>query len=165
MKRPILLSLALSAVLATLLACGPSAAQVKTATAARYRVQADVVLPIVVGVVEQAYKIQHVDPDRRTILTVERWYEADGMQPDPARRRNRRPSGAIKLSFKIVLVPAAGALQVEVTPVTVQHRGDFSALIPLTLADPDMPTWIRGKTDALNVAIWDQLRDYAVTPG
>jgi len=157
----IIMSLAAAGVHA-LAGCGPSGTQIKTARAARYQADQSAVLRHVVEAVQRDYRLQLVDTEAGVVETVERWYEEDGTFAQLRALPNGRGVNdrSIKLNYRIALVHEAGTIAVEITPIAGQKRSGYSALFPLHPGEPDMPGWIAGKTDLLQVAIHEQLRAY-----
>jgi len=63
-------------------------------------------------------------------------------------------------NYRIALIFQTGTITVEVAPIALQKRSGYAALIPLHPGEMDLPGWIAGKTDLLQVAIHEQLRAY-----
>lgn len=165
MKRLLLVSLLALASLG-LPACGPSSAQIRAARTATYQGDEAAIFRAALAAVRDGYDVQASDPATGTLVTAERWYEANGTfagsRWDHASRR--RIDRSILLHYRVTLHREAGQVRVEVVPVAQQLRAGYSALFPMAPGDPSMPGWISGKTDLLSVAIWERLRPFEVAP-
>ena len=151
-----------------LVACGPSAQQVKTAREAQYRADGNVVFRAVVdAIADKRHKIAQADASTGAVATEPRWYEPDGTFEDKAADGERAmvEHGSILLGFEVQVTPAGDTFTVTVTPRAVQVREGSAAPHPLSANDPAMTSWIAGKTDDLYLAIYERLKPYAVKPG
>lgn len=149
-----------------LVACGPSAAQVKTARTATYNTTASVTFQAAVSALKaNDYKLAAADPVTGQAESVTRWYEEDGTfvaknSDDEVVQKDKM----IALTMHVAVVPAGGGFRVEVTPHATQLRSGYSALVPLTEHDAPMTSWIAGKVDNLYVTIYDTLKKDAAAP-
>src|SRR5688572_8352921 len=64
--------------LAIAAACGPSAKEVETAKAARYRGPAIQIFDIAESVAQGTFKLYDSDPDQYVFMTLPKWYSPDG---------------------------------------------------------------------------------------
>lgn len=151
-----------------LIACGPSAAQIKTARTARYHADASVVFQAGVAALKaNDYKVEQADPVTGRASTTGKWYEVDGtsMSRDSRGQAQMTSAGGILLSVEIAVQVDAGSFWVDVIPHVLQARSGYSAPLELKPDDPAMPGWVSGKLDNIYVSIYDGLKQYAAQPG
>lgn len=146
---------------ALLAACGPSAGQIRTAREARYQGSRDeVFLAVTEAIPKVQQTIDKTDTDAAAILTAGRWYEPDGTYEDKALGRDsiQMQDGSIFLAFVIRVVGDAPPYQVLVEPTVDQFRSGYSALYHMKPDDPQMPGWVHGKVDDLQLALHARLK-------
>lgn len=152
-----------------LAACGPSAAQVKEAREARYQGTRDeVFLAVNQAVTAVGQKVERSDPEAAALMTKPRWYEKDGTFEDKALGSDQvqAEDGSILLAFVVRVVGEAPPFQVVVEPTAEQVRSGYSALYRFQPGDPQLPGWVLGKVDDLQLAVHRQLRvKLAAAPG
>ena len=155
----------------TLVACGPSAA-LKEARSARYQGTRDEVYLATIEAVKTLYPVFRSDPEAGTILTDGRWYEPDGPYADIA-NANRDTSGSVEnlsvdgavfLGFIVQVVGAAPPYAVAVLPSAHQVRAGYAAPYKFKPDDPQLPGWVIGKREKLEVALHARLKGQFITP-
>lgn len=147
-------------------ACGPSAAQVKTAKEASYRTDADTVFRVVVAQVSKKYKVINADAKAGMLRTEDRWYEKDGTYEDKKANDGQIvEDGSVVMHYVVKLAGGPSEYKVEVIPIVAQVRNGYAAPFKLAPDDLQMPGWVHGKTDDLYLAIYESLKVYAVQPG
>lgn len=152
----------------TLVACGPSSAQIKTARTARYDVTASAAFQAGVAALKaNDYKVTQVDPVAGRALTEARWFEVDGtsLSRDSDGRPQMTSAGAIELALEIGVVADGAAFFVQVIPHVLQHRAGYSAPLAIKEGDGAMPGWVSGKVDNVYLSIYDALKANAAVPG
>jgi hypothetical protein len=158
----------LAAAGALLAACGPSSAQIKQARDARYQGNRDEIFLAVAEAVGKEQPIDKRDPDEAALLTRGRWFEADGTYEDKAVREEDRMAltdGAIFLVFLVKVVGSEPPFQVVIEPQVDQIRSGYSAPYRMKPGDPQMPGWVHGKVDDLQLAVYNRLKGHvAVAP-
>lgn len=149
--------------------CGPSSGQVRQARETRYQGTRDeVFLAMTEALGQEQQRIDKSDPDAAAALTVGRWYEPDGTYEDKALGRDsvQVEDGSIYLAFVVQVVGDAPPFQVVVEPTVDQFRSGYSALYHMKPDDPQMPGWIHGKVDDLQLALYARLKSRAIAaPG
>lgn len=152
------------ALLALLVACGGSSAQLKTARDARYSAPEATLLSEVKGVVEKNYQIVLEDPATRTIKTRPVWHRPEGpIDQAPGNNPARLNEGSINLSFIVSIPQVDGAYRVNIEPIILRKEAISSAPQPLTLDNALVPGWVHGKLEALELALHDRLKSYAAS--
>ncbi|MEO7397417.1 MAG: hypothetical protein ABIW84_02530, partial [Ilumatobacteraceae bacterium] len=69
---------ALTLLAISVLGCGPSSAQIKTAKTAEYKAPSSQILDIAVQVAQKTYQVNDIDPQKSTFTTAGQWYSAEG---------------------------------------------------------------------------------------
>lgn len=161
-------ALPLVALALLLVACGGG--QAKVARTAQYKTDANTVFKAVVDATGQKHKVERADAPSLMLVTVPRWYEADGTYApmDASGEGAMLQDKAILLMYEVRVVQGAvdGTFQVNVIPHIRQKRSGYSALVDLAPDDMAVPGWVHGKTDLLYETIYASLKPYAVTaPG
>lgn len=141
-------------------ACGPSAAQVKTARTAKYRVTAAQAFQAGVAALDSNdFKIKVADPVASQAVTVSRWYEADGtFAAKDADGNPRLQDGAINLTVELEVLADGEAVRIDVRPVVVEMRTGYSQGVRIEPDSPQMPGWVTGKLDNVYLSIHDRLK-------
>lgn len=152
-----------------LAACGPSAAQIKAAREARYQGTRDEVFLAVNDALPRiGQKVERSDPEAGAVLTTPRWYEKDGTYEDKALGSDRiqAEDGSILLGFLVTVVGQAPPYQVLVEPSADQIRTGYSAPYHFQPGDPQLPGWVSGKVDDLQLELHKRLAvKFAGAPG
>jgi hypothetical protein len=156
-------------VAAAVIACGPSAAELKTAKTAMYVGNAAEIFKLIVATTGETYKVAdaqshgeetEVDYD---LITQPQWYNPEG---------GRESAGggdfvqlvdrSIQLSLIVTLTePEPRRFLVTVTPKTFQHVSGSPKPRELSPDDPNLPGWVQGRVDSLYVEIHKRLQNYA----
>ncbi|NVB80332.1 MAG: hypothetical protein HOV81_18205 [Kofleriaceae bacterium] len=155
--------LVLFAAVAFSAACGPSAAEIKTAQTAKYKATAADLYGIAEQVTAETYKIGETKPPT-ALATVPQWYSPEG---------GRQSSGAggyaqiEDRSVNLVLVVEVlelddGSFAIKVTPKTLQHVSGSPQPRELMADDPNLPPWIHGRVESLQLAIYQRAQQFAV---
>ena len=145
--------------------CGPSSAQIKTAKTAIYTAPPSTILDIAVQVTQQTYKIGDVDVEQRTLTTMPQFYNQEGGRQSPGKDGFVTTRGGSVTLTMIVQVLAAGPgddrVIVKVTPKTYQVIEWSPQPRELAPDDPNLPPWVRGRADALALAIYESAKSFA----
>jgi hypothetical protein len=160
--------LALAPAAVTLVACGPSAGQIKTAREARYVGTRDEVYLAVSTALAKEAKIERSDPEQAVLMTLPRWYEKDGTYEDKGLGSDTvmAEDGSILLALLVRVVGDQAPFQVVVEPMAEQIRSGYSARYRFLPGDPQLPGWIAGKVDDLQLALHARLqKTLAMPPG
>ncbi|MEZ4398622.1 MAG: hypothetical protein R3B06_01290 [Kofleriaceae bacterium] len=149
-----------------MVACGPSAAQIKTARTAQYNTTASAAFQAgVAALPANGFKIDQADPVAGRALSQARWFERDGTSAAKDANGNPRVAdGAVVVAFEIGVVSEGSTVSVKVVPHVQQHRDGLSATVPLAEDDPSMPGWIHGMLDNIYLDIYNKLKASAVAP-
>jgi hypothetical protein len=147
-------------------ACGPSAGQLKTAREARYQGTRDeVFFAVSQALAMEKEKVDKLDAEQGAVLTVGHWYEPDGTSEDRALGKDsvQVQDGSIYLAFVVTVVGDAPPYGVMVEPTVDQFRNGYSALYHMTPTDPQLPGWVKGKVDDLQLGLYSHLKSRVVT--
>jgi hypothetical protein len=153
-RRALLLAAAAAAVVA---ACGPSSTQLKQAREARYEGSRDDLFMAVVQAVEQDHEIDKLDHERGALLTKGRWHEPDGTFEDSS-DVNRMQSGSVFLGMLVRLDGAEPPYRVLVEASADQVRDGYSAPYHFKPDDPQLPGWVIGKVEDLQLKLHERLK-------
>ncbi|MEJ7596350.1 MAG: hypothetical protein WKG01_00455 [Kofleriaceae bacterium] len=151
--------------LAVLVACGASSAQVKNARETQYTAPPATLFAEVKPVIEKDYRIVRTDPGALSYQTEPRWYTPEGLA-DHAEGGNiaRLQENSINLSLVVTFPQVdAGQHRVTVTPIILRKPGISSKPETLDRNDPSIPGWVGGKVEGLELAIYEHLKSYAAT--
>ena len=172
LSRRTLLLAAAAAVLAAATGCGPSSAQLKEAREARYHGTRDeVMLEVMNTLDQQKLKPERSDAEVGALITTGRWYEVDGTYEDKALGVDRDDVVNVKdrsvfLRYHVEVRGEAPPFQVVVSPEVDQFRNGYSALYHMKPDDPEMPGWVQGKVDDLQLLLHTRLKaKFAGAPG
>ena len=155
--------------LAMLVACGPSAAELKTAKTASYVGDPKTMFETVIATTGETYKVAEATQDGETykLITAEQWYSPEG---------GRQSSGtgdyvqiddrSIRLQLLVEMTSQTISdtrtrTMVVVTPVAYQHIAGSPQPRELKPDDPNLPGWVSGRVDSLHLAIHKSLQKYA----
>jgi hypothetical protein len=162
MKRALLMVFAVAA-------CAASDAEIRTARAAVYQGDAGQLIQLAEqGAADENYKIAGVDDAHLAFETVGRFYSPSGMlQSEGAEGYVKVDNHSVKVSF-IVTVAAVGPNQyaISVRPRTWQYLAGSPQMRELAPNDPYLPSWVLGRADHLQVAIFNRTQPLAIAaPG
>lgn len=158
MKRGVIVGLVLAAV-----GCGPSTAEVRRASATKYRAQPGEILAIAESAAEESYKIGEVDSEHPGFITQPRFYSSTGdLQSPGAEGYTQIEAGSVRVAFVVEVVPVDEQhVVVTVTPHTMQVVAGSPQPRELKPDDPYLPGFVKGRTDALSYAIYERAKKYA----
>jgi|SRR5688500_1934497 len=149
--------------LVLIVACGPTAAEIKTAREATYPASPDDVYKLAEEETAKSYPIAERMPDERVFATQPMWFSDHGRHSDDPDDVQRK-AGNMQVSF-VVLVTAEGAgAKLLVTPKTVDYVPGKDKPSELAADDPKLPKWIRGRADKLQVAIHKRVTKAGASP-
>jgi hypothetical protein len=151
--------------LAVLAACGPSSSEVRTAKLAEYNTTPTVLLRIAAdAAAAQNYKIGNITSEE--LVTRPRVYEREGgLESAGADNWVQIRPGSVSVSFIVkCVVTDDKSLVVQVTPKTFEWLSGSPQPRELTPDDPNLPPWILGRADQLQLAIYERAKPYALAP-
>lgn len=151
---------------AVLVACGPSAA-LKEARGARYQGTRDeVFLAVNDALKAEKQVVERSDPEQAALLTRGRWFEKDGTYEDKALDDTAvlAEDGSIFLAFIVRVEGDAAPFRVVVEPSVDQVRSGYSALYHMNPDDPQMPGWVTGKLEKLELGLHKRLQGKFIAP-
>ena len=145
-------------------ACGASSAEVKEAQTAQYKAPRETLFQVALETTAQDYKIAVADKGRSILMTDGQWYNPEG---------GRESAGAgdlaqvvdhsVMLMMVVEVMGMDGApLYIQVTPKVFQHLSGSPKPRELKPDDPNMPGWIQGRVESLQLAIYKNAKQYAV---
>lgn len=148
-------------------ACGPSNAEVRTARTAVYTGDVHRIFELAEqGALDEHYKVGDVDDGHLSFETVGRFYSPEGdLQSEGAGGYVKVDNHSVKVSF-IVTVAETDTNQyaITVTPRTWQYLAGSPQMRELAPEDPNLPPFVKGRSDALALAIYERARGYVVAP-
>jgi len=148
---------------ALLVACGPSAAELKTAKTTTYRMNARDMLALAEDVAQQTYPIGSVNEGEHSFMTQPRFYGPEGDLESPGaggfvQMRDR----SVEVSFIVEVVEYGGGdVAVTVTPKTFQVISGSPKPRELAPDDPNLPPFVHGRADQLAIDIYNKAKPYA----
>jgi len=151
-------------IVALCISCGPSAAEIKTAKTANYRGNASEMFKEVIAVTEESYKIAGTggDEDGYKLATAPQWYSPEGGRESAgAGDYVQLQNHSVRLELVVELVSVAGGFMVTVTPRTFQFLDGSPQPRELASDDPNLPGWVHGRVDSLQLDIHKRLQNYA----
>lgn len=143
-------------VLVLVAACGASAAEIKTAKTATYKLNAHDMLQLSEEVASENYKIGDVDDGQLTFITAPQWYSAEGDRESPgAGGFVQMADRSVEVALIVQVVQLeSGDVAVTVTPKTFQEISGSPKPRELAPDDPNLPPWVHGRADDLALAIY-----------
>jgi hypothetical protein len=148
-----------------LAACGPSTAELRTAKTTVYTGDAARLMALAEQAAsDEHYKIAGVDDGHLTFETAGRFYSPEGdIQSEGAEGYVRVDNHSVKVSFIVAIAATEpNHYMFTVTPRTWQYLAGSPQMRELAPEDPNLPPWVKGRADALALAIHDRARGYAV---
>ena len=144
-------------------ACGPSAAEIKTAKTATYLTSQQQVFDLAVAAASEDYKVVERDAVSMTFATMPQWYNPEG---------GRESAGAgdmvqvidrsVNLHFVVQVVELSDkTVAVNVEPKTFQHVQGSPQPRELRPDDPNLPGWVTGRAESLQLAIYNAAKQFA----
>jgi hypothetical protein len=152
--------------IAALAACGPSAAEVKTAKTATYGASGQDLLELALQATSETYKVGDVDRGNLSFVTQARFYSPTGDLESPGQGDfvHLQP-GSLQVAFIVRVLPADDHhAVVEVVPRTFQVLTGSPQPRELTPDDPNLPGWVHGRVDSLAMAIFQHAKRYVLSP-
>jgi hypothetical protein len=150
------------ALIAALGACGASAAEVKAAQTATYRAPPNSLFQIALQATQEDYKIGDAAPELGTFITAEQWYSPEGGRQsfgagDVAQVSDR----SVNLMLVVEITELdEGRFAIKVTPKTLQYVSGSPKPRELAPDDPNLPGWVQGRVEALQVRIHNAAKQY-----
>ncbi|HEY5924888.1 MAG TPA: hypothetical protein VIV11_24575 [Kofleriaceae bacterium] len=153
------------AALCALVACGPSSAEIKTAKLANYTGEPPAMFKVVVDTTAETYKIADAGQNGESyaLVTQPQWYNPEGgRQSSGAGDYVTIGAGSIRLELLVEMVPTESRrYMITVTPRTLQHLSGSPQPRELKPDDPNLPGWVSGRVDTLQLEIHKRLQNYA----
>ncbi|MGE0871045.1 MAG: hypothetical protein AB7P03_20950 [Kofleriaceae bacterium] len=139
--------------------CGPSSSQIRAAKTASYNTDPGRALEVAAKVTAEKYKVAEINTQDYVLFTAPVWYTPEG---------GTRSAGAgdfaqigdrsVQLMMIVAVVTTNDdAVAITVTPKTFQYISGSPKLRELAPDDPNLPGWIQGRVDALQVAIHERM--------
>jgi hypothetical protein len=146
-----------------LFACGPSAAELKTAKETTYQMKPTDLLELAQNVARDQYKIGDVDEGHYAFATQPNFYSPEGDLESPgAGGFLNLVDRSVKVSFTVQVVELGGGdVAVTVTPKTFQYLKGSPQLRELAPDDLALPPWVHGRADDLALAIYKAAKPHA----
>ena len=143
-------------------ACGPSAAEIRTAQTATYQTTAADMYNVALQTAAEDYKIGETNDQQTVFATLPQWYSPEGgRQSAGAGDFVQIDDGSIQLSLVVEVVELGpGRVTVTVTPVTMQHLSGSPKPRELAADDPNLPGWVTGRAESLQLAIYNHAKQY-----
>jgi hypothetical protein len=149
--------------LLSVVACGPSSAQIKTARTARYTATPHAVLEAVLDACKENGGIDELDEGRAVVWTKSKWYQRDGSsEPTTGDNQQLVSGGSVLVSLMVEVKSDGDARWVEITPLVLEHVSGSPQPREIAPGDPSMPGFVDGKVDNLYVAIHGKLKATAL---
>jgi hypothetical protein len=158
MSRPVLLLLLLLAI-----GCGPSTAELRTAKAATYTANPTQLFKLAGEAVQnEHYKIADVDAEGLVFMTKPTFYGPEGdLQSQGAEGWVKTDNHSVQVAFVVRVVETdEHKAMVTVTPRTFQLISGSPQPRELKPDDPNLPTFVTGRADALAMAIYEYAKPY-----
>ena len=110
------------------------------------------------------YKIGDVDDGHLTFETTGRFYGPDGdIQSEGAGGYVKVDNHSVKVSFVVTIAETDDhKFMITVTPRTWQYLAGSPQMRELAPEDPNLPPFVKGRADALAIAIYERTRGYAI---
>ncbi len=153
-----------------LVACGPSNTEVKTAKEAHYRGDKLVMFNAMKSAVEDKFKLQKSDETTLGLETVARVYTPEGMLANEGNSEKNAsggynsmfPDNSIIMKFVVTMLADGDSYVVRVKPMMERYHAGSPKTEPLGENDPSLPGWTSGKVDAVQLDIYNALKQYEV---
>jgi hypothetical protein len=158
--------LRVAVVAAALIGCGPSSSEVKLAKTATYRAPAQQIFDLALEATKETYKLEDVDPDMTRFATIRQYYDSEGGIESPGAGGMYHfadRSVGVVLRVEILEVDPTH-VAIRITPDTVQVLEGSPKPRELTPDDPNLPPFVKGRVDALAVAIYQRAKSLAAPP-
>jgi hypothetical protein len=149
--------------LLALAACGPNAAEIKTAKETTYKMKADDLLQLAEDIAKPQYGIADVDMASHTFIAGPKFYgpEGDLESPGPGGFVHM-PNHTVEVTFIVQVVEFGGGdVAITVKPKTFQTIEGSPKPRELAPDDPNLPPFILGRTDQLVLDIYKEAKPHA----
>ena len=146
-------------------ACGPSSAEIKMAKTASYAGDPAQIFAEVQAATAESYKIAETSTEGEYVLATEaQWYSPEGGRQSAGTGDFVQLSDrSVQLTMIVeVVAPSQDRIMVTVTPKTFQHVSGSPKPRELAPDDPNLPGFIHGRVETLQVAIHKRLQKYQV---
>lgn len=158
----------LTLVFAALAACGPSNAQIKEAKAASYQTAPPRLLDVALQVAQRDYKVGPIDIEGAQFATESQWYSAEGMRisayTDGRGEFVNAGGGDVQVTLIVrVRDVDMGRVVVQVIPKTFQLVAGSPRPRELVPDDPNLPPWVLGRANTLQLAIHEEAKKLFAT--
>lgn len=150
-----------------LAACGPSSEEVKTAKLAEYNASPIEILHIAAdAAAAMNFKVRSASEERLEFITFERVYTHEGdLESAGADSYIQIRPGSVSVAMIVrAVVDDDKHVHITVTPKTFEWLRGSPQPRELQPDDPYLPPWVLGKADALQLAIYDRAKPYALAP-
>ena len=146
-------------------ACGASAAEIKTAKTAAYKMRPLELFELSEQVATETYKVGDANDAELTFITAPQWYSPEGDRESPgAGGFVQMADRSVEVSLIVQVVQLDnGDSTVTVTPKTFQEIRGYPKPRELTADDPNLPPWIHGRADDLALAIYQRAKSQVDT--
>jgi hypothetical protein len=156
--KQFLLALALASA-----ACGPNAAELKTAKTTTYKMKADDLMQLAEDIAKPQYGIAAVDAENHTFMTAPRFYGPEGDLESPgAGGFVQMVPHSVEVSFIVQVTEFGGGdVGITVKPKTFQTIAGSPKPRELAPDDPNLPPFVLGRADQLALDIYNEAKPYA----
>jgi hypothetical protein len=146
-----------------LVACGPSAAEIKTAKTTTYQMSGTDLLEVAEQAAQEEYKLGDVSEHDLAFITLPRWYSPEGdLQSPGAGGFVQMDNHSVQVAFVVQVTELAGGdCAVTVTPKTFQYISGSPKPRELAADDPNLPGWVHGRADKLALEIYELAKPHA----
>jgi hypothetical protein len=131
--------------------------------AATYEATKADLLRLAIEAAAEDYKIGDIDVATNTFATQAQWYSKEGgRQSAGAGDYVQIEGGSVNVHFVVQVVEMDDkSVVVTVTPKTFQHVGGSPQPRELAPDDPNLPGWVTGRTESLQLAIYNHAKQFA----
>ena len=146
-----------------LVACGPSAAEIKTAKTTTYQMAGTDLLELAEQAAQEEYKLGDVNQHELAFITLPRFYGPEGeLEGQGAGGFVQTVDRSVQLAFIVQVTELAGGdCAVTVTPKTFQFMSGSPKPRELAADDPNLPGWVHGRADKLALEIYELAKPHA----
>lgn len=144
-----------------LIACGPTAAEIKLARDATYAATPADVFALAEQETARAYPIGERMPEENVFATVPQWFTDAGRQSHAAEAEQKK-AGNLQLSFAILVTAEGSGTKVLVTPSAIDYLPGKPE--PRTLDETALPKWIIDRANKLRVQIHKRVQAKLAAP-
>ena len=146
-----------------LAACGPNAAEIKTAKETTYKMKPDELMELAIDVAKPQYGIADVNQEKHIFIAGPKFYGPEGDLESPGAggfitMRDR----SVEVSFIVEVVEYGGDdVGVTVRPKTFQTIAGSPKPRELAPDDPNLPPFVLGRANQLAVDIYNEAKPHA----